>query len=290
MTVLVIRKPTNLEQHGDVVQSQAESGGLGNAQIKILRESHDEHYECLDRVRQKLQELAIPMMEIQRGDMRPDGNFRAIISVGGDGTLLSASHAVETDTPVIGIRSSKSSVGYLCAGGLEEVDSILDAFHQGTLTFQSRHRIYARVFKAEDRSEITTFPVLNDFLYTNSNPASTTRYKLTFKDKIEIQKSSGLWVATATGSTAAISAAGGETLDPIDDRLQFVVRELYLFDNQKNEVAKGYFDGEGDLEIENHCASGILALDGERGVIRLKYGDRLQFERGPVIRIAVAPK
>ena len=288
MTVLVIRKPTNLEQHGDLVRSQAQTGGLGTSQLDILSQAHDEHYECLDEVRKQLNQLSIPFVEIQRGDMRPTGDFKAIISVGGDGTLLSASHSVDSDTPIIGIRSSQSSVGYLCAGGIKEVEDIFKAHLSGSLRFQDRHRIKAKVFKAEDRSEISTFPVLNDFLYTNANPASTTRYRVTFNGKTEAHKSSGLWIATATGCTAAISAAGGQLLEVTDDRLQFVVRELYRFDNQTNEITSGFFDGSTQkLDIENYCANGILALDGERGVIRLKFGDRISFERASPIKLAV---
>ena len=287
MTVLVIRKPTNLEQHGDLVRSQAASGGLGSSQLDLLTLAHEQHYKCVEKVREELRTLSIPYVEIQRGDVRPAGEYEAIISVGGDGTLLSASHSIEDRTPIIGFRSSDSSVGYLCAGDVTEVSRVLKSYKDGTLKYQDRHRIRAIVFKAENRSEVKTFPVLNDFLYTNSNPASTTRYKIHFQGKEETHKSSGLWLSTATGSTAAISAAGGQVLEPEDDRLQFVVRELYRYDNRNNQIVSGFFDQAGDsIEIENHCARGVLALDGERGVIRLMFGDRLKFERATPIRIA----
>ena len=129
--------------------------------------------------------------------------------------------------------------------------------------------------------------MLNDFLYTNSNPASTTRYKVKFDGRTETHKSSGLWLATATGSTAAISAAGGKVLDAADDGLQFVVRELYQFDGLNNKIYTGFFDSnEQSIEIENHCSNGILALDGERGVIKLKFGDRIRFGRAEPIHVA----
>ncbi len=291
MTVLVIRKPTNLEQHGEVVRRQVETGGLGDSHYELLRSSHGEHYRCLEKVRKSLKSLSIAAVEIKRGDMRPSGKFHAIISVGGDGTLLSSSHSIEGDTPVIGIRSSDSSVGYLCAGGIDRVEWILAAYAAGQLPFHSRARIKAKIFKAEDRTEIMTFPVLNDFLYTNANPAATTRYRIFFGGKSEEQKSSGIWVATATGSTAAISAAGGEKKEPLDPNFQFVVRELYQSGPGILSINHGNFDGEQEiLELENHCANGILALDGERGVIRLRYGDRVKFLRGPSITIASSPE
>ncbi|NRA63628.1 MAG: NAD(+)/NADH kinase [Pseudobacteriovorax sp.] len=288
MTVLVIRKPTNLEQHGEVVRSQVKAGGLSDSHYAQLEKAHQEHYASLEAVRDQLRSHDLSFVELKRGDMRPSGAFQAIVSVGGDGTLLSASHSVEGNTPIIGIRSSNSSVGFLCAGGIDEVPQIFDKFAKGKLDFQERTRIKAKIFKAEDRSGITTFPVLNDFLYTSANPASTTRYKAFYEGRVEVQKSSGIWVSTATGSTAAISAAGGCDMDPSDNRLQFVVRELYQTDQSEPTIQKGTFDGtETILEIENHCANGILALDGERGVIRLRYGDRVAFHRGPGINVAV---
>lgn len=287
MTVLVIRKPTNLEQHGEVVKSQVESGGLAETHMERLQKAHDEHYLCFEKVRKALRTHNIPSIEIKRGDMRPAGNFSAVISVGGDGTLLSASHAIEGKTPIIGIRSSGSSVGFLCAGGLNEVDEIVAAYANDKLSFRKRARIKARIRKMEDQSEIVTFPVLNDFLYTSANPAATTRYKVFFDGLVETQKSSGFWISTATGSTAAISAAGGYQMNPDDQNLQFVVRELYQTDQPDPKIQKSIFDGETKtLEIENHCANGILALDGERGVIRLKYGDHISFLKGNSIKVA----
>lgn len=287
MTILVIRKPTNLEQHGEVVRRQVKTGKLDDSHFELLRSSHDEHYRCLEKVRETLSKLSMPTVEIKRGDMRPAGNFEAIVSVGGDGTLLSASHSIESDTPVIGIRSSDSSVGYLCAGDISQVESIMNSYLAGSLTFNSRARVKAKILKAEDRSAIVTFPVLNDFLYTSANPAATTRYRVYFGGKSEEQKSSGIWVATATGSTAAISAAGGEKKDPLNPDFQFVIRELYQSGIGVSSIAQGDFDGDKKfLELENHCANGILALDGERGVIRLKYGDRVKFLRGSNITIA----
>ena len=87
----------------------------------------------------------------------PPGAFKAIISVGGDGTLLSASHSVEDGTPIIGFRSSNSSVGYLSAGGVDNVPQVLAAFKNDNLIYQLRHRIRAIVFKAENRSQVKNF-------------------------------------------------------------------------------------------------------------------------------------
>lgn len=287
MTVLVVSKPTNLEQHGELVRSQAMTGKLGSGHIDILSESHDQHYRCLNKVRECLTSLGMSFVEMQRGDMRPSGVFDLVVSVGGDGTLLSASHSVNGETPMIGVKSSDSSVGYLCAGAEKQVEQLFRLYADGCLSYQQRSRLIACITKAEDRSEVKTFPILNDFLYANSSPASTTRYKLSYGGKQENQKSSGIWVSTATGSTAGISAAGGDVMNGLDHRFQFMVRELYRFDGLGNKISHGFFESlEESIAIENNCANGILALDGERGVIRLKFGDQIRFERATNLHLA----
>ena len=69
--------------------------------------------------------------------------------------------------------------------------------------------------------------VLNDVLFSHPIPAATTRYAIRRDGRAEEQRSSGVWIATAAGSTAAIHSAGGKILPITSQRLQFVVREPY---------------------------------------------------------------
>lgn len=289
--VLVVRKTSNLEQHGHVVSSQSR---LLVEQLRLLNKAHEEHYECLSKLRELLQRHNIPFVELHRDQVQLSGGskdspsrYSAIMTVGGDGTLLSLSHHIGgPSTPVIGIRSSNESVGYLCAGGIRELPDIVSSMGDQSLEFELRQRLIAQVQRASDKSQTISYPVLNDFLYTNANPASTTRYLFSAAGLSEMQKSSGIWVATASGSTAGINAAGGQRQDISDLKFQFVVRELH-------EVARsyhlkcGFFDPDfEDITIENHCSDAILAQDGDRGIISIGYGDRIQFKRGPALMLA----
>ena len=176
MKVLLIRKPTNLEQHGESVERHV---GLKSEHHNLLERSHQEHYECLYEVRRQLENAGLPYSEIERSTRKPVSKFDAVVTVGGDGTLLTASHRVETtDLPILGIRSSAASVGYLCAGDIRHVADLVKRLAADQLSFKARARIRARVRSAVDGAVIETFPILNDFLYTNANPASTTRYQL----------------------------------------------------------------------------------------------------------------
>lgn len=289
MTALIVTKPTNLEQHGDVIRSQIRRGYLTEDNITELEVAHAEHYRSLEKVRALLAEKKVPFDEVGRGDDWSDsGQYKVVYTVGGDGTLLSASHSVDGKTPVIGIRSSKSSVGYLCAGGEEEIGDLVDAFLSDSLGWASCARLKASIFYAEEDEERTTIPILNDFLFANHNPSATTRYIITHGDASENHKSSGIWISTATGSTAGICAAGGRPMHRTDDRFQYQVRELYRGVVGSFRLTGGFFDpDELPFTIENRNGAAVLALDGQRGVIPLKFGDRINFQRALPIRIAL---
>lgn len=285
MAVLIVRKPTNLEQHGSVVSSRQ---SVSVEQLELLKKAHLEHYQCLDLLRAELNYRGIVFTEVNREDAWPDKAFDAVFTVGGDGTLLTASHLVEDGSvPFIGLRSSEESVGYLCAGGCLEIRKIISSLENQSLVFDERQRLRAIVTRASDGSQLKSSSVLNDLLYTNSNPAATTRYHIQFGQRIERQKSSGIWFATPTGSTAAISAAGGFKQKPEEKVFQFAVRELYQ--PEKHAIAKSIFDPdkpEERLVIENHCSDAILAQDGDRGIISLSFGDAISFERATPLKIA----
>lgn len=291
-SVLLIKKPTNLEQHGELTRKH---WGENSEHLRELESAHDEHYRCLELLRSELRNHSVDFTEIDRGESQPSENFRLVITVGGDGTLLKASHYLDSNPlPMLGIRSSKASVGYLCAGDIRHVPKLVEALSKQELKYSLRQRLKARIQRSGEESVFLTFPVLNDLLYANANPASTTRYRICFQGRCENQKSSGIWFSTATGSTAAISAAGGVSLAGEDMRFQFAVRELYqahvsLEGGRPHEIQKSFFDPDNDeLVIENLSSKAILALDGERGLIRLGFGDKIFLEKAFPLKL-VAP-
>ena len=289
MHVLVITKPTNFEQHGEVVRSQIERGYLPESQLRELEEAHREHYESLSCVESCLKESGVLYDKISRGEKWQRGAcYDFVVSVGGDGTLLSASHRILDETPVIGVRSSQSSVGYLCAGGHDEIEGLIGAQLEKKLLFAECARLSASIFYAEENQERQTVPVLNDFLFANHNPSATTRYHIVVGDDFEVHKSSGVWVSTATGSSAGILAAGGSRMARLEKSFQYKVRELYKGVKEEFFLTGGIFDPDKEVfRLENRNESAVLALDGQRGVIPLKFGDHITFKRAPAIQIAL---
>ena len=291
MKVLLITKPTNYEQYGSRIRKQVDVCSLDPFHLSDLEEAHNEHYSCLDKVRNKLQEASIDFVQITRGQLWPVFKYDAIITVGGDGTLLSASHGIYDDTPVIGFKSSNSSVGYLCVGDESYVDKTIDDLKNSKLEFSRRKRLSAKVIRLDIEEVVETAPILNDILFANLYPAAVTRYKIKFNGREEVHKSSGIWLSTATGSTAAISAAGGKVYAPKSDKFQFLAREVYTSDGSSPSLIHEVFDfPSSSLSIENHCSRAILAQDGERGVIHLHYGDVIEITEGPDLMLVLSEK
>jgi NAD+ kinase len=292
MNVLLVTKPTNWEQFGKAASQQE-----GLLRFKFLEESidtiqqaHKEHYQCLEKTQSIMDELGINYTMIGRAENWPKNfAFDAIVTIGGDGTLLTASHNVGSSTiPVLGIRSSSSSVGYLCSTDETNLRPALTALKEGKVKTILCQRLRADVSFAETGQVKTTLPALNDFLFTNSNPAAITRYVLSLGSKKEPQRSSGIWIATATGSSAAIHAAGGTVQQRDDVNFQFLVRELYKFASEGSTLTQGFFDpDQKSLVIENHNNKALLAIDGQRIIIPLKFGDHVTFKRADPLRVCI---
>lgn len=287
MNVLVVSKTTNLELHGESARKRIASGLLNPDHLARLQQGHDEHYRCEEAVLKGLAAHRIRTSEVGRGHYWPDlSSYAAIITIGGDGTMLEASHHIgDASLPLIGIRSSTLSVGHLCAGGFEAVDTIIRSFVEGRLLTAKVQRLRAEIRYIMTGGSVLTDPVLNDFLYANSSPAATSRYVIRVGNHEEDQRSSGIWFATPAGSTAAIKAAGGKEVPLTGSDFQYHVREPYQ--TEPLSLLGGLFDPDSEkLEIENRCISAILALDGQHGVIHLNLGDRITFERAPSLTLA----
>ncbi len=289
MKVLVMRKTTGFDIRGEYVRKKVAEGSLDRCHIDSLRQSHKEHYDTVDHLHKVLHSLKIGFTDVSQGRYWPEiTDFDAVLAVGGDGTVLQASHHIDSDEiPVIGIRSSSTSVGHLCVCGSEEIDDLIKKLIANKIVFTKASRLRAAVKQIDMQVSFKSAPVLNDFLFCNENPAAVSKYRLKFEGNDVGQRSSGIWVATPAGSTAAIYAAGGEKMPLESKDFQFLVRELYRKDEQPFAIKRGLFNpDEATLEIQNLADHAILGLDGAHRVIRLNYGDSISFLRAPSLKMA----
>jgi NAD+ kinase len=196
---------------------------------------------------------------------------RLVVTVGGDGTLLTASHWIAGGA-LLGVNSApKSSVGYLTLARRATITRILARIERGTLLPKPVARL-----EAELDGQLLP-PALNDILVAHERPAATSRYRLSFGARTEKHRSSGLWVSTAAGSTAGIRSAGGRAMPLTSRRLQFRARELYRPFNQDVGMESGFVPAGEELVVESAMEAGWLFPDGTRLAARFPFGARAVF-------------
>lgn len=287
--VVVATKTTAWELHGPWYDEQFKRGHLAESDYKRIKGAHQEHLETAQSVEAAFSaaKLEYRFVNVDDQSWALDADTRVLLTVGGDGTLLSASHRVGNQpVTMYGLRSTGTSVGYLCAGSIERLDELVESIKNDSFRILLASRLQAEIHAAGMAPKLTP-PALNDFLYSNMNPAGMTRYRLTLGDRVEDHKSSGMWLSTALGSTAGILAAGG-VMQPRNDRnFQFMVRELYRLVGKNFYLVNGFFDPDKkQLCLENRCERAILAADGNHSVTELSWGDRVVFKRASALKIA----
>jgi NAD+ kinase len=241
-----------------------------------LMRAHKEHLRTLDSVRRALHAQGARAVFRHRSDRSSTDGFDLLVTVGGDGTLLWASQMVGDDCEVLAINSApEDSVGYFCAGARAEFPDLLGDALRGRLRRTRLTRMQVDV-----DGEPVCKRVLNDVLFSHYSPAATTRYALTLRGRTEAQRSSGVWVATAAGSTAAIHSAGAPILPIGSKRLQFVVREPYAARGRGYSLVRGAIAPGERLEIRSHMRAGRLYIDGPHIWRPVEIGAVLRIQRG----------
>lgn len=231
---------------------------VGDPVVQRLRRAHEDHVATIALARRTLAALGVRAVFRFRSDLRCTEDFDLVLTLGGDGTLLWASHIVGRATPMLAINTApRDSVGFFCAAGPRELgDVIADALRgRARATELTRMRVDCDGVTVSHR-------VLNDALFCHACPAATSRYIAVHGRVSEEQKSSGMWVGPAAGSTAAQRSAGGRVL-PLDSPcIQFVVREPYEPTGVSYRLRRGVVAPGGVLELRSKIRDGRLYLDG----------------------------
>jgi len=145
-----------------------------------------------------------------------------IISIGGDGTALSASHFNESK-PLLAVNSSpENSVGALTTASIKNLKEKLEQIKSGNFKTENLERIEATI----NNNQIDSL-ALNEIFIANEKAYLISRYKIKFKDEEEIQRASGIIFSTGTGSTAWFKSAGGTPFSPQTKFIKMIAREPY---------------------------------------------------------------
>ncbi len=251
----------------------------GDATVRRMRRTHEDHQETLREVREALARSTVEAVFYEGSRTKIEGEFDLVVTVGGDGTVLAASHQIGSRARLLGVNSApESSVGFFCAATKGTVAPTLHAALEGKLRGVTLSRM-----RVELNERLLHNRVLNEALVCHASPAATSRYILRVvkagRTREEEQKSSGLWIGPAAGSTAAQRSAGGNILPLTSTRIQFVVREPYLGGGVAPKLVVGLIDAADHLELLSKMRTGKLFLDGHHDEHDVGIGDRIVMKR-----------
>ena len=272
---LVILKQTALAQGGRA----ATLAKQGDATAKRLLAADAEHNRTVDEVRRALRRRKItfsecPLVEL---DARIKGQLAIadfVVSVGGDGTALGASHYVRRGAMLSANSAPGDSIGHFCSVHRRNFAERLDAI----LKDEWKPLELARLLIELDGKPLPEL-ALNDVLIAHDCPASTTRYLIRIGEHEEEHRSSGLWVSTAAGSTAGICSAGGKKMPRRSKRIQYLIRELYREPNRSYQLTRGFVDPGETITIASKMAQGELYIDGARTLYHFPFGTRARIKK-----------
>jgi len=238
--------------------------------VEAMRLSHEENQRTLEAVRTAFEAVGMPYDCLYRGDLVSVAGYDLILSVGGDGTFLEVSRYA-LDTPVLGVNSDpERSTAFFCAANRSTIQAHLEALLCGKMSSVRLARLQVTINDCP-----LPHYALNDLLIAHSNPAAMTSYTLRLGTVSEAQRSSGLWIATAAGSTAAIRSAGGRILPLRSRKLQYLVREPYSGDRCRYRLLKGMVGPGTALEVISRTRRGRLFMDGPHLRFAIGLGDVL---------------
>jgi NAD+ kinase len=271
------------EEHDPRIVALLEAG---DESVRRMRPGHLDHIETIEEVRRALVDLGVDVVWHDRPHhFFIEGRCDLVVTVGGDGTLLGASHGIGPHVPLLGVNSAPAhSIGFFCAAKKGQVHEAIAAALEGGL-----ERVELTRMRVELNGEPLHDRVLNETLISSQSPAATSRYILRLqraeKDSAvhtlaeEEHKSSGLWVGPAAGSTAAQRSAGGDIL-PLDSSvLQYVAREPYRIYGQPLKMTLGLVrDGEV-LVVKSRMREARVFIDGDHLVHDVTIGDVIAMRR-----------
>ena len=286
--ILVISKKSTLElaeEHNN--QHILDLVKRNDASVAKLKKAESEHRATLKYLKNQLEKRMVQSCSNieqvtfkNRSDQIKDiENYDLILSVGGDGTFLWVSKFVPWNIPILGINSDpSSSVGFFTCTDRLGIPRLL---HDIDKNAHMPEKIISRL-SLKVNGQIIADRILNDVLFAAQHPAAMTNYILSVPTQNgvieEEQKSSGIWISTAAGSTGAILSAGGWILGLEDSRSQFVVREPmknFVWGTEHHFI-HGLFSRQQSLKIVNKTRKAILAIDGTTNSIEITVGDVIE--------------
>ena len=254
----------------------------GDATAHRLLASDAEQQRTIETVRATLTKHQIRFVEFSARDFSRAEKRRIqaadlVVSIGGDGTALGASHYIRQGL-MLGVNSAPGdSVGHFCHTSRGNFAERFEAI----LASRWKPTPLARLSISLDDRLLPEL-ALNDVLIAQDCPAATTRYIITSGNLSEEHRSSGIWIATAAGSTAGIKSAGGKVMPLGSKRIQYLVRELYREPHRSYALTRGFLQSHEALMVASKMQKAHLYIDGARTAYAFPFGSRVKITQSEI--------
>jgi NAD+ kinase len=204
-----------------------------------------------------------------------DDDFEAdmVISIGGDGTFLSAANSVGSkDIPILGINTGR--LGFLADISPDEMEETFDEISHGHYSVEERSVLQL----ISDEAELKEAPfALNEIAVMKHDSSSMISIYTTVNGAyLHTYQADGLIVATPTGSTAYSLSVGGPIIVPHSKTIAITpiaphslnIRPIVICD-----------DWEVSMRVESRSHNFLVSIDGRS--ISCKEGIQLTIRRAP---------
>ena len=210
------------------------------------------------RVHELLEELESASCEVyqieSKADIRPDTDL--VLSMGGDGTFLSAAHVVsDVGLPILGVNFGR--IGFLCENRPE---AVLKALMEGDFNIEYRTVLNATLKGPNARRSIGMLPYsVNEVAIHRRGPSVLGIKVCVNGETLPTYWADGLIVSTSSGSTAYSLSAGGPICMP-DTKVLIItpiaphnlnVRPLVLPETAKVDISFESRDGAAIMATDN---------------------------------------
>ncbi len=202
-----------------------------------------------------LEQATFEVYEIRtKNDVRPETDL--VLSMGGDGTFLSAAHVVaDIGLPILGVNFGR--IGFLCENRPEDVRR---ALVEGDFRIEYRTVLNATLKGPEARKTIGMLPYsVNEVALHRSGSAVLGIHVSIDGEPLPTYWADGLIVATSSGSTAYSLSVGGPICMP-DTKVLVVapiaphnlnVRPIVLPETAKVDISFESRDGRATMSTDN---------------------------------------
>jgi NAD+ kinase len=204
-----------------------------------------------------------------------DGEFDLLVAVGGDGTMLRASHlCAPSNVPILGINMGR--LGFLMQFGRDQWHSALEQLLKGEYWLENRMMIRAEHGRAGE--SLGNWHALNEVVVCRTAAVRPVRISASV-DGMQLSNyvADGLIAATPTGSTAYALAAGGPILPPELRNILLVPIAPHLSVDRAVVLSEGT-----SVSITLRGGDAVLSVDGQNPV-GLAEGDVVDVRAGEYV-------